>query len=192
MPALTHILQSLTEDDYPGIGRYVWRPEGGRREWSQGLIRLYGRIEAPRCEAEFMACVHPDDRLRVEGETEAFLTGDANSYTRSFRIVRPDRSVRYVIDRARIERDAQGCVTGIFGLNMDVTDLPEMTKSGVDAETEIVGGRADDMSRVLTDRERFDFGQRTSGLALADIDYQAGTVSLDAVGAQLYGFGKGP
>ncbi|MCR9111522.1 MAG: PAS domain-containing protein [Rhodobacteraceae bacterium] len=75
---------------------------------------------------------------------------------------------------------------------MDVTDLPEMTKSGVDAETEIVGGRADDMSRVLTDRERFDFGQRTSGLALADIDYQAGTVSLDAVGAQLYGFGKGP
>ncbi|MFM9975261.1 MAG: PAS domain-containing protein, partial [Beijerinckiaceae bacterium] len=186
MPAPTMISATMSEDDYPGLGRYVWRVADGRLGWSPGLVRLYGRQEPPRSEAEFMACLHPDDRIRVEGETEAFLTGDADSYSHSFRIIRPNGEVRYVIDRARINRDAVGRVTEIHGVNMDITDFPHLAQASMDAES---GSAVKAAPRGFLDHEKLEVGQSTSGLVLADIDYRAGTFLLSAAAARLYGLG---
>ncbi len=187
MPSCTDVSRSLAADDYPGMGRYVWRVTDGTLEWSPGLVKIYGREAAPASEAEFMACLHPKDRIRVEGETEAFLTSHANSYSHNFRIIRPNGEVRYLIDRARIERDAEGRVTEIHGLNIDLTDFPHLTHSTMDAEFE--SAEKASVPHTYSAQDQLENGQRTSGPVLADIDYRAGTVALSAEAARLYGLG---
>jgi len=188
VPSKTVMHADLGEDDYPGFGRYVWRPADGGLFWSPGLIRIYGRAEQPASEAEFMACLHPGDRTRIEGETDAFLTGDADSYSHSFRIVRPDGEVRYVIDRARVDRDSQNRVIEIRGLNLDVTDFPHLAQASMDDESsESEAGAA--LPWVSPEDDRLEIGRQASGLAMADIDYRAGTFALTPAAAGLYGLG---
>lgn len=104
----------------PGIGTYEWLAAEDRVIWSDELMAMYGVREAPQDESAFMALVHPADRLRVEGETSAFLqTGD--SYEHEFRIIRPNGEVRLFHDRAVIERDAAGRAVRVRGINIDVT-----------------------------------------------------------------------
>ncbi len=106
-----------------GIGSYEWHPVADRLVWSEGLIKIYGVVEAPTAEQGFSHLVHPDDRSRVEAETLGFFTSTATSYEHDFRIVRPDGSVRFILDRGTIERDATGEVTLIRGVNIDLTDV---------------------------------------------------------------------
>lgn len=103
------------------MGYYEWLPERDHIRWSDNLIQLYGLTEAPSVEHGFTACVHPEDRVRVEAETSAFLA-DGDSYSHEFRIVRPDGTIRHVHDRGTIERNADGKVTRMAGINIDITD----------------------------------------------------------------------
>jgi PAS domain S-box-containing protein len=103
-------------------GTYEWWPSADRVVWSPELIRIYGLKQAPAAEEGFAALVHPDDRVRVEGETSTYLGSHVTSYSHSFRIVRPDGAVRVILDRGAIERDAAGNVRVIRGINIDVTD----------------------------------------------------------------------
>lgn len=121
----------LTDETFAGvrdlisglnIGLYDWRPQDDHLVWSPELLRIYGLDRAPRSEREFGALIHPEDRVRVEGETAFFLTSDAKSYSHSFRIVRSDSAVRVILDRGTITRDGTGRVTLIRGVNIDVTE----------------------------------------------------------------------
>jgi len=103
----SEVSQNVVEEDAPGFGRFLRRPSDGRLDWSPGLSPIFGSAIAPASEAEFLACLHPDDRVRVERETEAFLTGDADNFCHGFRIVRTDGRIRDILDRGRIERDAE-------------------------------------------------------------------------------------
>lgn len=102
-------------------GTYEWWPSEDRVVWSPELLQLYGLTQAPNAEAGFTALVHPEDRVRVEGETSTYLGSDVTSYSHSFRIVRPDGTVRAILDRGAIERDPEGNVRVIRGINIDVT-----------------------------------------------------------------------
>ncbi len=104
------------------IGSYEWRPLVDQLRWSPDLLKIYGLTTAPTTEQEFTARLHPADRTRVEGETSALLGSDARNYSHAFRILRPDGSERMILDRAVIERDAQGQVLVVRGVNVDVTE----------------------------------------------------------------------
>ncbi len=107
-----------------GTGSYEWWPAEDRLIWSPELIRVYGLTQAPAAEDGFSQLVHPEDRVRVEAETSAHLGSDAESFSHSFRIVRPDGSVRFILHRGAIERDQKGVVRVIRGFNIDLTDEP--------------------------------------------------------------------
>lgn len=104
------------------IGTYEWRPDVDRVMWSPELMKIYGVTEAPASEREFGLLVHPDDRTRVEAETSGFLSSNALAYSHTFRILRPDGTVRVILDRGALDRDAAGLVIRIRGVNIDVTD----------------------------------------------------------------------
>ena len=104
----------------PGVGTYSWFVTEDRLEWSAGLLAIYGLGRRPCAEFEFVTLVHPDDRVRVEAETSAYLEAGAE-YQHEFRIVRPDGEVRRVLDRGRIERSADGTAVAFYGMNVDVT-----------------------------------------------------------------------
>lgn len=131
-----------------GVGTYLWRVADDVLEWSPGLLAIYGLERPPNGEFGFYDLLHPDDRLRVEAETSAFLE-HSGQYSHEFRIIRPDGTVRHILDRAAIERAASGEVTAIRGVNVDITE-----QRSVDAE---VGFRtlADNIDQLawVADRE---------------------------------------
>lgn len=104
-----------------GLGSYVWHVADDVLEWSPGLVALFGLESAPTDEMGFYALLHPEDRLRVESETNAFLE-NSTQYSHEFRIIRPDGMVRHILDRAAVERASDGSVATIRGLNVDITD----------------------------------------------------------------------
>jgi two-component sensor histidine kinase/PAS domain-containing protein len=122
VPTKTSLLRPI-KDIATGvqIGSYEWRPSVDELLWSPELISIYGLETAPTSEREFGALLHPDDRTRVEGETSAVLGSGAMSYSHTFRILRSDGSLRMILDRAVIERDADAKVKVVRGVNIDVT-----------------------------------------------------------------------
>jgi PAS domain S-box-containing protein len=67
--------------------------------------------------------VHPDDREKVRLNDEEFLGGDSPSYTHEFRILRPDGTMRYILENAEKLTDANGRLIQIIGIVQDVTAL---------------------------------------------------------------------
>ena len=105
-----------------GTGFYRWDTSEDRLTWSPGLLRIYGLDKSPTAASSFTSLVHPDDRSGMQAKISALLGTDAQSFSHEFRIVRPDGNVRFVIDRGAIERDAQGRVTTIRGVIIDITE----------------------------------------------------------------------
>ena len=69
----------------------------------------------------FFAFVHPDDRERLVASEAAALAGNA-PHDLTFRIVRPDGSVRLVHEVGEVVRDAAGGSLRLFGTIEDVTE----------------------------------------------------------------------
>lgn len=106
-----------------GTGTYEWCPMDDQILCSAGLLHIYGLTESPRNEAGFSRFVHPADRGRVDAEIAAYLSGNAGTYSHRFRIVRPDGTVRHILNRGIIERDNGRQVRMVRGINVDLTDL---------------------------------------------------------------------
>jgi len=94
----------------------------GRDYWSEGAYRLYGwpTGRAPPNYAEWLQLIHPDDRERAaapRSDPDELRRG----YENELRIVRPDGSVRWILNRAQAEFDEAGQPTRLFGVNVDIT-----------------------------------------------------------------------
>ncbi|MFN8604304.1 MAG: PAS domain-containing protein [Candidatus Binatia bacterium] len=92
--------------------RYVSR--GYERIWGRSCESLFAN---PR---SFLDAIHPDDRERVTAAVATERDGPAFSMT--YRVVRPDGTVRWVLDRGFPVRDASGTVTDYIGVAEDVTE----------------------------------------------------------------------
>jgi diguanylate cyclase (GGDEF)-like protein/PAS domain S-box-containing protein len=75
----------------------------------------------------WLELVHPDDRVRVEAQSVAFLAGEGGDLD-DYRMVRPDGRVVWIRDRAFAFRDDEGRVLWEHGLLFDVTELKEAEK----------------------------------------------------------------
>ena len=72
----------------------------------------------------WLQMVHPDDRDRVQAQSEAFIAGHGSDLD-DYRMVRPDESVVWVRDRAYAHRDHEGKAIFEHGIMFDVTELKE-------------------------------------------------------------------
>lgn len=75
--------------------------------------------EFQRDPSRWLAQVHPDDHARALQSAQQLLA--AGSVDCQYRICRPDGSVRWLSDRKKLVRDAQGAVTMIAGIAEDIT-----------------------------------------------------------------------
>jgi PAS domain S-box-containing protein len=81
--------------------------------WGQPCNRLY---DSPR---NWIEAIHPDDRKCVsEKALTKQITGE---YDETYRIIRPDGSIRWIQDRAFPIRDASGNIYRIVGIADDIT-----------------------------------------------------------------------
>jgi PAS domain S-box-containing protein len=99
-----------------------WRLDFRRKEhrWSEETHRIYGLPAVPETFDAFMACIHPDDRSRVEREWGGALGG--NVYDIEHRIV-ADGVIKWVRSKADFEFDEHHELVGMIGITHDITDL---------------------------------------------------------------------
>jgi len=105
---------------------WEWDVASDTLQWSARMSELMGRPEgaaAPGAE-DFLACIHPDDHDRMrELHERTVATGRGEETT--YRVVRPDGSLRHVRACTDVRRAADGTVTALWGTAMDVTDQAE-------------------------------------------------------------------
>lgn len=101
-----------------GMIAWEWDPETRAVTYRGDIFAFFGRDL--RNGSEFSALIHPDDRARVRDAIDrSVASGD--EYNLEYRIVRPDGETRWVFDRGRMTRTADGKPL-MSGVNSDITE----------------------------------------------------------------------
>ncbi|KAI9129743.1 PAS domain-containing protein (plasmid) [Acaryochloris sp. CCMEE 5410] len=114
---LNNILESLQD--------IVWSVKADSFELlylSPAAEEIYGRpISAFIDNSQlWLQAMHPDDRAKVSGFSERIL--ETGSQEVEYRIVRPDGSIRWLLDRGRVIKDAEERVLRLDGVATDITE----------------------------------------------------------------------
>ena len=91
-----------------GVGLFDWDIQTDRAVCTDRYFELFGFL--PRdtmvSEAEWLACVHPEDRVRAREEVKRALEGNA-PYDTEYRVVHHNGEVRWVSSKAKVFFDAE-------------------------------------------------------------------------------------
>ena len=91
--------------------------------WSDEVFRIFGQAPgAPLKLADFLECIHPDDRERVNADWHAALCGQ--DYDSEHRILVAG-ATRWVRERAHVRFDEQGSAVSAVGTVQDITERRE-------------------------------------------------------------------
>lgn len=175
----------------PGGGEVHYVSPAYERIWGEPCARLYADPTGWR------ASIHPDDRARVEASLAQHLKGE---YDEEFRIVRPDRTVRWIRARTFPVHDAKGVVYRVAGVAEDVTERKSLESQLLRAQRmESVGrlatGVAHDMNNVLAPI-MMAVALLRGGLSPAEMDKTLDSIETSArrgagLAKQLLLFGRG-
>lgn len=95
----------------------------GTTFWSQGFRALYGfSADAQPRLSTWVDSIHPDDRDRVRRTFRERPLSTRSEYQQEFRIIHPQRGVRWLLAQGRVERDDSGTALRISGINIDITE----------------------------------------------------------------------
>lgn len=98
---------------------------GFRNRRSPEYLRIHGLPPTAINESheDWVARIHPDDRVRVQKHFLDAIAGTACDYFEEYRIIRPsDGQTRWVRVASQIERDSSNRPVRLIGAHFDVTD----------------------------------------------------------------------
>ncbi len=106
-----------------GLGNWTWNLVTDELCWSDEVFRLFGipRAEFGATYATFLRGVHPDDRERTDRAVKDAMASGA-PYAIEHRTLAPDGSVRTLLERGEVTRDAAGCPIYMAGTALDITE----------------------------------------------------------------------
>ena len=109
-----------------GIAVWTWNVAANSIEADENCSILFGLPigEFPKTVEGFSAMVHPDDRARVQDEVAAALKRRLE-YNTEFRVMRPDRTVRFMAARGKVYYGPSGQPDRLTGVTWDVTERRE-------------------------------------------------------------------
>ena len=94
--------------------------------WSDEAAEIFGTTTAvldQSAGAFYDQFVHPDDRDELKKLDRRFLASDLPGYTQEYRIMRPDGSIRHILESAEKRLDSSGRLLQVNGIVQDVTGL---------------------------------------------------------------------
>jgi PAS domain S-box-containing protein len=104
-------------------GSWTWEASANHIDWDEGFRAVYSFApDEPAAQETWLSRVHQEDRAQVLGLLTEMLTTTRDAWDNTFRIVRPDGTVSWIQSLGRAERAADGHVTRLTGLDMDVTE----------------------------------------------------------------------
>lgn len=112
-----------------GAGLWSWDVRTNSMDWSPGFYTLLG-LQPGTVEPSYQevyARTHPEDR-RPPGQIE-YVLSQTLPIDRTFRVIRPDGRVRWILSRGEILVDAQGAPLRAIGVVFDVTHHHEQLKT---------------------------------------------------------------
>jgi PAS domain S-box-containing protein len=118
----THLRLAL---ESAALGAWDFDPRTGALRWDARCKALFGvPAEVEVDYATFLAGIHPEDRARVEAETQRVLgPGSDGEFREEFRVRRLQDGVeRWIASRGRCFFDAEGRAVRFTGTVMDVTE----------------------------------------------------------------------
>lgn len=164
------------------VGVWVWDARTDQTTWSARLCAQYGVSPGDlRTFDDWAARIHPDDRPRVLArlDTVRRTPGD-DDWPLEFRIVRPDGEVRWTENRGRAERDAEGRLTRMTGVTLDITARKHQ----------------DDALHALRQQQRQDAEIRallleTAVQGIVSVDSRGAIVNANKAIETMFGYGPG-
>lgn len=109
--------------DSAGMGELVLDPATDRTVHSPGLAKLLGypgdRILGRE---EIRQAVHPDDRAMVAAHRDSAIAGPGEAFEIEHRVVWPDGTIRWLANRGRVARGADGEPVEVTAVFFDITE----------------------------------------------------------------------
>jgi PAS domain S-box-containing protein len=156
-----------------GAGSWVRDVRTGRTDWDERFREIYGLTPNEPASFEiFLSRVHEEDRPKVielVDKLQHMETEDTFDIT--FRIVRPDGTVAWIESLGQAERDAEGQVTRLTGLELDITERRR-------AEEALQARRDDERDRLVRK-------QAEEALRRSHAELQQRTLQLRRLASQL-------
>jgi len=106
---------------YASIGTWEWHIQTEELFWSERIAPLFGypQGDLKTSYENFLAAVHPDDRQAVQDAIQACIAQDI-PYEIEHRVVWPDGTVRWLLERGGVVRDSQGKPLQMIGVVQDI------------------------------------------------------------------------
>ena len=106
------------------VGSYSYDVHNGKMQVSEGYAAIHGLPEGTTetTRGEWQDRVHPDDVGRLEGLRCHAFQERGHEYNVEYRIVLPDRGVRWIESRSFISYDGDGNAQRVIGINIDITE----------------------------------------------------------------------
>ncbi|GGJ26732.1 hybrid sensor histidine kinase/response regulator [Deinococcus roseus] len=106
------------------VGTWEWQSHNRKIRWMGQTDRILGLPEGIQdaVEEDFLRHIHPEDLDEVRAALQHAWENDSN-FQMEMRVQRPDEPVRWVMNRGRVEQNAQHAL--MSGALIDITDLKE-------------------------------------------------------------------
>lgn len=135
------------------VGLAWWRSDlrpPARMTASPGLLTIFG-LTAEQFggdSATFWARIHPEDRPRIAEQALDAVTDADAMFQDEYRVLRPDGSIRWVVESAIVERDETGAAIRVLGIGQDITDRKQIEEEARASERKIRALNAELEARV--------------------------------------------
>jgi hypothetical protein len=108
---------------FANVGTWDWQIQTGDLYWSERIAPLFGYAEGELETSydNFLAAVHPDDRQAVVDAVGSCVAHDT-PYEIEHRVVWPDGTVRWLLERGAVVRGADGKPLHMLGVVQDIDD----------------------------------------------------------------------
>lgn len=108
---------------FANIGTWEWAIQTGELFWTERIAPLFGHPagDLETSYESFLGVVHPEDRQAVIEAVNACVERDA-PYEIEHRVVWPDGTVRWLLERGAVVRDAVGKPVQMLGVVQDIDD----------------------------------------------------------------------
>jgi PAS domain S-box-containing protein len=104
-----------------GLGLWSWDAVSGELLWDDSMRQLHGHEAPATFDAYVQTSVHPEDRLELRARSRLMIERSRFDGL-SYRIVRPDRQVRWLLASGRVIADQEGRVLKVTGGTLDISE----------------------------------------------------------------------